>query len=68
MVSRSLIKSKLVPGLVDTEEDEEEESHITDPLPEKLQNSMVINNTLYMNMYKQWSTTQWDAQSDLVSV
>ncbi|XP_030235637.1 pecanex-like protein 1 [Gadus morhua] len=36
----SLIKSKLVPGLVDNEEDEEVESHIKDPLPEKLQNSM----------------------------
>ncbi|CAL8298952.1 unnamed protein product [Merluccius merluccius] len=36
----SLVKSKLVPGLVENEEDEEEESHIKDPLPEKLQNSM----------------------------
>ncbi|KAJ3610686.1 hypothetical protein NHX12_022778, partial [Muraenolepis orangiensis] len=36
----SLIKSKLVPGLVENEEDQEDESHLKDPLPEKLQNSM----------------------------
>ena len=52
MLSRSLIKSKLVPGLVDNEEDEEEESHIKDPLPEKLQNSMVNNNLWkYVDVY-----------------
>ena len=52
VLSRSLIKSKLVPGLVDNEEDEEEESHIKDPLPEKLQNSMVNNNLWkYVDVY-----------------
>uniref|UniRef100_UPI003AAB9D34 pecanex-like protein 2 isoform X1 n=1 Tax=Centroberyx gerrardi TaxID=166262 RepID=UPI003AAB9D34 len=36
----SLIKSKLMPALVENEEEEEEDSDIKDPLPEKLQNSM----------------------------
>ncbi|KAF7659007.1 hypothetical protein LDENG_00004300 [Lucifuga dentata] len=36
----SLIKSKLMPGLVENEEEEEEDTDIKDPLPEKLQNSM----------------------------
>ncbi|XP_061601695.1 pecanex-like protein 1 [Cololabis saira] len=36
----SLIKSKVMPALVDSEEEEEEDADIKDPLPEKLQNSM----------------------------
>ncbi|KAM7408470.1 hypothetical protein PAMA_002275 [Pampus argenteus] len=36
----SLIKSKVMPALVESEEEEEEDSDIKDPLPEKLQNSM----------------------------
>lgn len=40
---RSLIKSKVMPALVESEEEEEEDADIKDPLPEKLQNSMVIN-------------------------
>lgn len=42
-VFRSLIKSKLMPALVESEEEEEEEedADIKDPLPEKLQSSMV---------------------------
>lgn len=43
-VYSSLIKSKVMPALVESEEDEEEEredAEIKDPLPEKLQNSMV---------------------------
>uniref|UniRef100_A0A8C6UV13 Pecanex-like protein n=1 Tax=Neogobius melanostomus TaxID=47308 RepID=A0A8C6UV13_9GOBI len=39
-VLMSLIKSKLMPTLVDSEEEEEEDTDIKDPLPEKLQNSM----------------------------
>lgn len=39
---RSLIKSKVMPALGETEEeDEEEDAESKDPLPEKLQNSMV---------------------------
>uniref|UniRef100_A0AAQ5ZLH2 Pecanex-like protein n=1 Tax=Amphiprion ocellaris TaxID=80972 RepID=A0AAQ5ZLH2_AMPOC len=36
----SLIKSKVMPALVESEEEEEEDTDIKDPLPEKLQNSM----------------------------
>ncbi|XP_008427417.2 pecanex-like protein 2 isoform X2 [Poecilia reticulata] len=36
----SLIKSKLMPALVESEEEEEEDADIKDPLPEKLQSSM----------------------------
>uniref|UniRef100_A0A4W6EQF1 Pecanex-like protein n=1 Tax=Lates calcarifer TaxID=8187 RepID=A0A4W6EQF1_LATCA len=36
----SLIKSKIMPALVESEEEEEEATDIKDPLPEKLQNSM----------------------------
>ncbi|XP_035029514.2 pecanex-like protein 1 isoform X2 [Hippoglossus stenolepis] len=36
----SLIKSKVMPALVESEEEEEESTDIKDPLPEKLQNSM----------------------------
>ncbi|KAK2921711.1 hypothetical protein Q8A73_001196 [Channa argus] len=36
----SLIKSKVMPALVESEEEEEKDSDIKDPLPEKLQNSM----------------------------
>ncbi|XP_054885221.1 pecanex-like protein 2 isoform X2 [Poeciliopsis prolifica] len=36
----SLIKSKLMPALVESEEEEEENADIKDPLPEKLQSSM----------------------------
>ncbi|XP_076014762.1 pecanex-like protein 2 [Genypterus blacodes] len=36
----SLIKAKLMPALVESEEEEEEATDIKDPLPEKLQNSM----------------------------
>uniref|UniRef100_A0A673CKW5 Pecanex-like protein n=1 Tax=Sphaeramia orbicularis TaxID=375764 RepID=A0A673CKW5_9TELE len=39
-VLMSLIKSKLMPTLVESEEEEEEDIDIKDPLPEKLQNSM----------------------------
>lgn len=38
---RSLIKSKIMPALVESEEEEEEDTESKDPLPEKLQNSMV---------------------------
>lgn len=38
---RSLIKSKIMPDLVESEEEEEDDTEIKDPLPEKLQNSMV---------------------------
>lgn len=40
-VTRSLIKSKMMPALVESEEEEEDDAVIKDPLPEKLQNSMV---------------------------
>ncbi|XP_029961824.1 pecanex-like protein 1 [Salarias fasciatus] len=36
----SLIKSKIMPALVESEEEEEEDADIKDPLPEKLQTSM----------------------------
>ncbi|KAM8738092.1 pecanex-like protein 2 [Acanthopagrus schlegelii] len=36
----SLIKSKIMPALVESEEEEEEDTESKDPLPEKLQNSM----------------------------
>ncbi|KAM8852333.1 pecanex-like protein 2 isoform 1-T1 [Synchiropus picturatus] len=36
----SLIKSKVMPALVDSDEEEEEDADIKDPLPKKLQNSM----------------------------
>uniref|UniRef100_A0A3B3WVW2 Pecanex-like protein n=1 Tax=Poecilia mexicana TaxID=48701 RepID=A0A3B3WVW2_9TELE len=36
----SLIKSKLMPALVESEEEEEKDADIKDPLPEKLQSSM----------------------------
>ncbi|XP_027133563.1 pecanex-like protein 1 isoform X2 [Larimichthys crocea] len=36
----SLIKSKIMPALVESEEEEEEDSDSKDPLPEKLQSSM----------------------------
>nr|XP_019944935.1 PREDICTED: pecanex-like protein 2 [Paralichthys olivaceus] len=36
----SLIKSKVMPALVESEEEEEESTDIKDPLPEKMQNSM----------------------------
>ncbi|XP_072246857.1 pecanex-like protein 2 [Leuresthes tenuis] len=36
----SLIKSKIMPALVESEEEEEHDTDIKDPLPEKLQNSM----------------------------
>uniref|UniRef100_A0A3Q4AZ95 Pecanex-like protein n=1 Tax=Mola mola TaxID=94237 RepID=A0A3Q4AZ95_MOLML len=36
----SLIKSKIMPDLVESEEEEEEDTESKDPLPEKLQNSM----------------------------
>uniref|UniRef100_A0A3B3BVY1 Pecanex-like protein n=1 Tax=Oryzias melastigma TaxID=30732 RepID=A0A3B3BVY1_ORYME len=36
----SLIKSKMMPALVESEEEEEDDAVIKDPLPEKLQNSM----------------------------
>ncbi|XP_034408082.1 pecanex-like protein 2 isoform X2 [Cyclopterus lumpus] len=36
----SLVKSKIMPTLVQTEEEEEEDAESKDPLPEKLQNSM----------------------------
>ncbi|XP_040905337.1 pecanex-like protein 1 isoform X2 [Toxotes jaculatrix] len=36
----TLIKSKIMPALVESEEEEEEATDIKDPLPEKLQNSM----------------------------
>ncbi|XP_026165330.1 pecanex-like protein 1 isoform X2 [Mastacembelus armatus] len=36
----SLIKSKIMPALVESEEEEEEDTDIKDPLPEKLQNSV----------------------------
>nr|XP_020456894.1 pecanex-like protein 2 isoform X2 [Monopterus albus] len=36
----SLIKSKMMPALVESEEEEAEDTDIKDPLPEKLQNSM----------------------------
>ncbi|KAM9365793.1 pecanex-like protein 2 isoform 1-T1 [Pholidichthys leucotaenia] len=36
----SLIKSKIMPALVESDEEEEEDTDIKDPLPEKLQNSM----------------------------
>ncbi|XP_073337341.1 pecanex-like protein 2 [Pagrus major] len=36
----SLIKSKIMPALVESEEEEEEDTDSKDPLPEKLQNSM----------------------------
>lgn len=38
---RSLIKSKIMPALVESEEEEEVDTESKDPLPEKLQNSMV---------------------------
>uniref|UniRef100_A0AAX7TZ99 Pecanex-like protein n=1 Tax=Astatotilapia calliptera TaxID=8154 RepID=A0AAX7TZ99_ASTCA len=36
----SLIKSKIMPALVESDEEEEDDTNIKDPLPEKLQNSM----------------------------
>uniref|UniRef100_A0A8C4HW18 Pecanex-like protein n=1 Tax=Dicentrarchus labrax TaxID=13489 RepID=A0A8C4HW18_DICLA len=36
----SLIKSKIMPALVESEEEEEDDTESKDPLPEKLQNSM----------------------------
>ncbi|CAG6016694.1 unnamed protein product [Menidia menidia] len=36
----SLIKSKIMPALVESEEEEEQDADIKDPLPEKLQNAM----------------------------
>ncbi|KAM6922256.1 pecanex-like protein 2 isoform 2-T2 [Lycodopsis pacificus] len=36
----SLVKSKIMPALVENEEEEEEDTDSKDPLPEKLQNSM----------------------------
>ncbi|KAK5854199.1 hypothetical protein PBY51_015290 [Eleginops maclovinus] len=36
----SLVKSKIMPTLVESEEEEEEDTESKDPLPEKLQNSM----------------------------
>ncbi|KAK9541360.1 hypothetical protein VZT92_001411 [Zoarces viviparus] len=36
----SLVKSKIMPALVENEEEEEEDADSKDPLPEKLQNSM----------------------------
>ncbi|XP_030604547.1 pecanex-like protein 1 [Archocentrus centrarchus] len=36
----SLIKSKIMPALVESDEEEEGDTNIKDPLPEKLQNSM----------------------------
>ncbi|XP_068575808.1 pecanex-like protein 2 isoform X3 [Cebidichthys violaceus] len=36
----SLVKSKIMPALVESEEEEEEDTDSKDPLPEKLQNSM----------------------------
>ncbi len=40
-IYRSLIKSKVMPALVESEEEEEEDMDSKDPLPEKLHNSMV---------------------------
>ncbi|XP_034041097.1 pecanex-like protein 2 isoform X3 [Thalassophryne amazonica] len=40
LVLVSLIRSKLMPALVESEEEEEDDTDIKDPLPEKLQNSM----------------------------
>ncbi|KAM6998018.1 pecanex-like protein 2 isoform 2-T2 [Tautogolabrus adspersus] len=39
-VLMSLIKSKIMPALVESEEEEEEDTDIKDPLPDKLQSSM----------------------------
>lgn len=40
-IHRSLIKAKIMPALVESEEEETEDTDSKDPLPEKLQNSMV---------------------------
>ncbi|XP_062320057.1 pecanex-like protein 2 isoform X1 [Osmerus eperlanus] len=44
----SLIKSKLMPALVDSEEEDEDASGIKDPLPEKLRNS--VKEILYSDL------------------
>lgn len=38
---RSLVKSKIMPVLVESEEEEDGDADCKDPLPEKLQSSMV---------------------------
>lgn len=51
---RSLIKSKLMPTLVDSEEEGEDSEDIKDPLPEKLMNSVVSQETCIVSYTTKW--------------
>lgn len=50
----SLVKSKILPVLVESEEEEDADADSKDPLPEKLQSSMVRMLSLFLPLFQSY--------------